>query len=144
MTDTLFSARDAAALFPRRAADAHKGTFGYIALIGGSVRYCGAIRLANLAACAMRAGAGVTRLCAPKSLCPAIMPQILESTLFPLSEREGGLLFREEEFREALKGIRAAAFGMGAGRVPSAAAGRPTSVLWGITGGFARGASGIG
>lgn len=115
MTDTLFSARDAAALFPRRAADAHKGTFGYIALIGGSVRYCGAIRLANLAACAMRAGAGVTRLCAPKSLCPAIMPQILESTLFPLSEREGGLLFREEEFREALKGIRAAAFGMGAG-----------------------------
>ena len=69
MTDTLFSARDAAALFPPRAADAHKGTFGYIALIGGSVRYCGAIRLANLAACAMRAGAGVSRLCAPADLC---------------------------------------------------------------------------
>ena len=31
-------------------------------------------------------------------------------------------------------------FGMGAGRVPSAAAGRPTSVWWGMTGGFARGA----
>lgn len=115
MENRMFSARDAAALFPPRAADAHKGTFGYIALIGGSLRYSGAIRLANLAACAMRAGAGVTRLCAPKSLCAAIVPQVLESTLFPLSDREGEFLFREEEFREALKGTRAAAFGMGIG-----------------------------
>jgi NAD(P)H-hydrate epimerase len=115
MEDRMFSARDAAELFPPRAADAHKGTFGYIALIGGSLRYSGAVRLANLAACAMRAGAGVTRLCAPKSLCAAIVPQILESTLFPLSDREGDFLFREDEFREALKGTRAAAFGMGIG-----------------------------
>lgn len=115
MADRMFSARDAGELFPPRPADAHKGLFGYIALIGGSLRYSGAVRLANLAACAMRAGAGVTRLCAPRSLCAAIVPQILESTLFPLSDREGSLLFREEEFREALKGTRAAAFGMGAG-----------------------------
>lgn len=110
-----FEDRDAAALFPPRPKDAHKGLFGYIALIGGSVRYSGAIRLANLAACAMRAGAGVVRLCVPQCLSVAVMPLILESTLFPLSDREGGLLFREEEFREALKGTRAAAFGMGAG-----------------------------
>ena len=111
----LFDAADAAAMFPPRPADAHKGTFGYIALIGGSVRYSGAVRLANLAACAMRAGAGVTRLCAPKSLSAAIMPMILESTLFPLSDREGDFLFREDEFGAALKGTRAAAFGMGIG-----------------------------
>ena len=115
MEGKVFSARDAAELFPPRAADAHKGTFGYIALIGGSIRYSGAVRLANLAACAMRSGAGVTRLCAPESLCMAIVPQILESTLFPLSDREGELLFRENEFREALKGTRSVAFGMGIG-----------------------------
>ena len=110
-----FERADAAAMFPPRARDSHKGTFGYIALIGGSLRYSGAIRLANMAACAMRAGAGVTRLCAPKGLSGAIMPMILESTLFPLSDREGDFLFREEEFREAVKGTRAAAFGMGIG-----------------------------
>lgn len=115
MGGRLFGAADVRKLFPERARDAHKGSFGYIALIGGSIRYSGAIRLANMASCAMRAGAGVTRLCAPKSLCAAIVPQILESTLFPLSERDGSILFREDEFREAVRGTRAAAFGMGAG-----------------------------
>ena len=115
MGGRLFGAADVRKLFPERARGAHKGSFGYIALIGGSIRYSGAIRLANMAACAMRAGAGVTRLCAPKSLCAAIVPQILESTLFPLSERDGSILFREDEFREAVRGTRAAAFGMGAG-----------------------------
>ena len=43
------------------------------------------------------------------------MPDILESTLFPLAEEEGNMLFREGEFREALKGTKTAAFGMGAG-----------------------------
>ena len=110
-----FGAAETAALFPPRPKDAHKGVFGYIALIGGSVRYSGAVRLANLAACAMRSGAGVVRLCAPECLSSAIMPLILESTLFPLSDRDGGILFREEELEEAVRGTRAAAFGMGAG-----------------------------
>jgi yjeF C-terminal region, hydroxyethylthiazole kinase-related len=113
-----FSAEDTAELFPPRPRDSHKGTWGYIALIGGSLRYSGAIRLANLAACAMRAGAGVTRLCVPGSLCGAMVPHILESTLFPLSDREGAFLFREEEFREALNNTAAAAFGMGIGHTP--------------------------
>ena len=34
----LFGQADAAAMFPPRARDCHKGTFGYIALIGGSLR----------------------------------------------------------------------------------------------------------
>ncbi len=106
---------DAAALFPPRKHFSHKGTYGYIALIGGSFRYSGAIRLAAMASAAMRAGAGVVRLCAPRSLCERMMPDILEATLFPLAERNGEMVFREAEFREALRGIRTAAFGMGAG-----------------------------
>ena len=106
---------DVSALFPPRKHFSHKGVYGYIALLGGSFRYSGAIRLAAMANAAMRAGAGVVRLCAPRSLCERMMPDILEATLFPLAEEAGDMVFREEEFREALRGTRTAAFGMGAG-----------------------------
>ena len=36
-------------LFPTRPDDCNKGDFGYIALIGGSIEYSGAIRLAAMA-----------------------------------------------------------------------------------------------
>ena len=111
----LTEAADAAALFPPRKHFSHKGSYGYIALIGGSFRYSGAIRLAAMADAAMRSGAGVVRLCAPRSLCERMMPDILEATLFPLAEEAGNMMFREEEFRDALRGTRTAAFGMGAG-----------------------------
>ena len=111
----LTEAAYAAALFPPRKHFSHKGTYGYIALIGGSFRYSGAIRMAAMANAAMRAGAGVVRLCAPRSLCEKVMPDILEATLFPLAEDAGNMVFREEEFREALRGTKTAAFGMGAG-----------------------------
>ena len=111
----LTEAEDLKPLFPPRPHFSHKGDWGYLALFGGSLRYSGAIRLAHLAAGAMRAGAGVVRICAPKTLCPLLVPAILESTLFPLSDREGDFLFREEEFAAALRGVKAAAFGMGVG-----------------------------
>lgn len=111
----LAEAADAATMYPPRKHFSHKGDYGYLALIGGSLRYSGAIRLAGIANCAMRGGAGVVRICAPESLCRAMVPEVLESTLFPLSEENGTLRFREEEFREALRGTKAAAFGMGIG-----------------------------
>ena len=108
-------AADAAELFPPRKHFSHKGDYGYIALMGGSFRYSGAVRLAAMAGAAMRAGAGVARLCAPRSLCRVMMPEILEVTLFPLAENDGDMVFREAEFREAIRGVRTVAFGMGAG-----------------------------
>ena len=106
---------DVAALFPPRKNFSHKGDYGYIALMGGSFRYSGAIRLAAMANAAMRAGAGVVRVCAPESLCRRMMPDILEATLFPLSEQKGNMVFRPEKLQEALRGTRTAAFGMGVG-----------------------------
>ena len=93
----------------------HKGDYGTAALIGGSLRYSGAIRLAALASAGMRAGAGIVRLCAPRSLCEKMIPEVLEATMFPLDELDGQIVFREETFREALRGTRTAAFGMGTG-----------------------------
>lgn len=111
----LFEKEDVEELFPPRRHFSHKGDYGTVALIGGSLRYSGAIRLAALANAGMRAGAGIVRVCAPRSICEKMVPEVLEATLFPLDERDGEMLFREDTFREALKGTRTAAFGMGAG-----------------------------
>ena len=111
----LLEAGDVAELFPPRKHFSHKGDYGTAALIGGSLRYSGAIRLAALASAGMRAGAGIVRLCAPRSLCEKMIPEVLEATMFPLDELDGQIVFREETFREALRGTRTAAFGMGAG-----------------------------
>ena len=111
----LMEAADAAALFPPRKHFSHKGTYGYTALIGGSAKYSGAIRLAAMANAAMRAGAGVVRTAVPDSLRTALTPLILESTLYPLTDRQGNACFREEEIAGLIRGVKTAAFGMGIG-----------------------------
>lgn len=85
--------QDIKKLFPKRAAECNKGNFGYVALIGGSIEYSGAIRLAAMANAAMRSGAGVASVAAPRSICPIIAERILEATLIPLSEEKGRLVF---------------------------------------------------
>ena len=107
-------------VFPARLADCHKGSFGYVALIGGSIMYSGAIRLAaqalsSAANAAMRSGAGVAAVAAPRSICPLIAPQILEPTLYPLSDEDGRLVFCEEEFAHLCSRYDCIAFGMGSG-----------------------------
>ncbi|MBP3217661.1 MAG: NAD(P)H-hydrate dehydratase [Lachnospiraceae bacterium] len=103
-------------LFPPREAGVNKGSFGTIALAGGSLRYSGAIRLSAMANCAMRCGAGVVKLASPRCLSGVILPEILESTYFPLSEtEEGAVLFKEEEWQELTARCRVTAVGMGIG-----------------------------
>ena len=106
---------DIRGLFPERASDSHKGTYGYVALIGGSIEYSGAIRLAAIANSAMRSGAGVATVAAPRSICPLIAPQIMEATLFPLSDDKGELVFDEDEFARLCARYDGIAFGMGIG-----------------------------
>jgi NAD(P)H-hydrate epimerase len=111
----LFEASDAARAFPSRKNFSNKSTYGYVALIGGSGPYTGAIRLAALANAAMRSGAGVVKVASPASICPQIAPSILEATLFPLPDRDGSVVFDEDAMRTLLRGTKAAAFGMGIG-----------------------------
>ena len=111
----LMETEDAASLFPPRKHFVNKGTYGYVGIIGGSQRYAGAVRLACAANAAMRSGAGVVKAAIPRSLCPALMPLILESTVFPLSDQEGTISFRREEWQELIRGLRVIAAGMGMG-----------------------------
>ena len=68
----LLEAADLSAAFPERKNFSNKSTYGYVGLVGGSARYIGAVKLAALANAAVRGGAGVVKLAAPKSLCPAL------------------------------------------------------------------------
>ena len=94
----------------------NKSTFGYIGLIGGCLQYQGAIRLASMAAAAMRSGCGVVRLGFPRSLLDTVAPNVLESTLFPFScNNSGELVFNADELYRFCRGLKAIAFGMGIG-----------------------------
>ena len=107
---------DVKAVFTPRKHASHKGTYGTVTVIGGCVRYPGAPRLSVMAASAMRAGTGVVRLAVGESLCSVLTPLLLESTLFPLRERDGELACSEKELADAVHGADTVAVGMGWGR----------------------------
>ena len=106
---------DIRSCFKERDKDSNKGDFGYTALVGGSLPYSGAVRLAAMANCAMRAGAGVVSVAVPKSIAYLVAENILEATVYPLSEKDGYIRFEESEFEGLLKRYRVIAIGMGIG-----------------------------
>lgn len=100
---------------PERKNFSNKSTYGYVALIGGSKKYSGAIRLASMANAAMRAGAGVAMLAVPDSISPYVIPNILEATIYPLSDNNGEIVFNESELSALAARVKTIAFGMGIG-----------------------------
>jgi NAD(P)H-hydrate epimerase len=114
MSETI-GAELARGLLPARPDDSHKGTFGRVLVIAGSVHYPGAASLAT--AGAARAGAGLVTLATGRSAL-AIGGRGPEITLLPLPEAEWGVL-GEAAADEALKAItdyRALLVGPGLGR----------------------------
>ena len=71
-----------------RAADAHKGDFGKVCIIAGSVGMSGAAALAGRAA--LRAGAGLVRVAIPKSILPIVASIEPSFTTIPLPEDNAG------------------------------------------------------
>jgi hydroxyethylthiazole kinase-like uncharacterized protein yjeF len=76
---------DVQALAWRRRPDAHKGDFGHVLVIGGSVGKSGAPAMAGLAA--LRTGAGLVTVASPRSVqnavaasAPELMTELLEET----------------------------------------------------------------
>lgn len=80
---------DARDLLPQRQPDAHKGTFGKVLVVGGSLDYTGAIVLSGAAA--VRAGAGLVTAAIPRDLHSAVAGLWPELTWLPLpTSDEGG------------------------------------------------------
>lgn len=111
----LIEPHDITDIFRKRQNNSNKGTFGYVALIGGSKKYIGAIRLAEMANASMRSGAGVVKLAVPNAIYSVIAPNVLESTLYPLSDNGEEIVFNEQEISGLISNVRTVAFGMGIG-----------------------------
>ncbi len=129
---------DIAPVLGKRNNYSNKGTYGYTALIGGSTRYSGAIRLAYLANAAMRSGAGVVKVALPSSIIHDVAGHILESTIFPLNavevmltnapgeetnrqRKDSQVAYIPEEIDELIANVKTVAFGMGIGTGDGAA-----------------------
>jgi len=82
-----------AAYLPSRDANAHKGTFGSLLAVCGSLDYAGAALLAGTAA--LRAGAGLVTLCLPASLQPLVAGRVPELITLGLPESQPHLVDAE-------------------------------------------------
>jgi NAD(P)H-hydrate epimerase len=71
-----------------RARNAHKGDFGKVCIIAGSIGMSGAAALAGRAA--LRAGAGLVRVATPKSVLPIVASIEPSFTTIPLPEDSAG------------------------------------------------------
>jgi NAD(P)H-hydrate epimerase len=76
--------RAVALLLPERPARGHKGTFGKVLVVAGSLDYAGAALLVCRAA--GRAGAGLVTLAVPESLQPLFAAKVVEATTMALPE----------------------------------------------------------
>jgi len=83
----LLEASDIAPLVPPRAPDAHKGDFGHLLVVAGSVGKAGAASLAGRAG--LRSGAGLVTIAAPLSQQPIIATLGMEVMTEPLPETPG-------------------------------------------------------
>ncbi len=74
-------------ILPDRDINAHKGSFGKILLLCGSVGYTGAAALAALGA--LRSGAGLVYLGVPESIYAIEAIKLTEPVVFPVPEEDG-------------------------------------------------------
>jgi hydroxyethylthiazole kinase-like uncharacterized protein yjeF len=103
-----------------RAAGAHKGSFGHLLVVGGSVGKSGAPGMASLAA--MRAGAGLVTVAVPAPVLPQVTAIAPELMTHPLLATPAGRIAAEnlapELLAELTAGITVLAIGPGLGQSP--------------------------
>jgi NAD(P)H-hydrate epimerase len=84
VTSFLLEAADVARLLPPRPRAAHKGTYGHLLIVAGSLGKTGAAALAARAA--MRSGAGLVTVATAASQQPVLASLLLEAMTEPLAE----------------------------------------------------------
>ena len=107
----------------RKEPDAHKGDFGHIFIVGGSLRYSGAALLC--AEAAMRSGAGMVTLGIPKAIALAFIKHKPEEImLLPLPETKEGSLGPAgfKKLKDFAERVDVAAIGPGIGQEKAAQA----------------------
>lgn len=94
---------------PQRNVTAHKGNFGRVLMICGSVGYTGAPCLAAWGA--LRSGCGLVYLCVPEAVYPIVATKMNEAMVFPLQENN-----KVKNILSMLPNMNAVLIGPGMGR----------------------------
>lgn len=105
--------KDIVDIFKSRDKESHKGMFGTVGIMGGSLEYLGAVKLANMSSAAVRSGCGIARIIVPEKLAFLLSPMIAEQTIFPVKSSNKFHMAFCNEIKEAIKGVKALALGMG-------------------------------
>jgi len=106
-------------LLPERASNTHKGDYGHVLVVGGSVGKTGAALMAARAA--LRSGAGLVTIALPEPAAEALMGSVVEEMMLPLPSNPDGTI-SEEALEGILKFVHeradVLAIGPGLGRNP--------------------------
>lgn len=112
---------DIYASLPARPSDGHKGTFGRVVVVAGSINYTGAAYLAGLSA--YRVGAGLVTMAVPQPIYPMLASLLPEATWLLLPHDMGVLNNASAEvYYEEVGAAEALLLGPGLGREPETAA----------------------
>ena len=109
-------------LLPKRRAEAHKGDFGHLLIVGGSVSKPGAAVMTAHAA--LRAGVGLVTIAAPRAALPLMAPALPEAMWEPLEQTADGAISMSAygHLQELLGGKSSLAIGPGLGQNPETVA----------------------
>ena len=103
-----------------RRSDSHKGTFGHVLIVAGSLGKSGAAVLAGEAS--LRAGAGLTTIAVPDVVLPIVASAHPEYMTEPLASTEAGTIqaanWNSSQFAKLLEGKNVLAIGPGLGTHP--------------------------
>jgi NAD(P)H-hydrate epimerase len=114
MTEIILDHQKVLDLLPERNPYAHKGAFGKVLLLCGSVGYTGAAYLAAMGA--LRSGAGLVYLGVPESIYGIEATKLNEAIVFPLPEENGMLCAKAlPKITELLPKMDAVLIGCGMG-----------------------------
>ena len=94
-------------LFLKREKDTNKGDFGKVGILGGSINYSGAIKLATMSLASLRSGCGLVKVIIPDEIVSLLSPVLLEQILFPYKNLE--------DIKKSIKYLDSLAIGMGWG-----------------------------
>ncbi len=98
-----------AEIMPKRRANSHKGDYGKIFVIGGSVGMAGAVIMACEAA--FRTGAGIVTACVPSEINDIVQTSLAQAMTFPVDFEKDA-----EKIVEKMAGFDTILFGNGIGR----------------------------
>jgi NAD(P)H-hydrate epimerase len=114
----VITARDFAPLVAPRPAESNKGNYGHVLVVGGSLGKAGSVAMAGMSA--LRAGAGLATVAAPKAVLPTVSAFHPEVMTEPLPETSAGTIAAGaiEHLEELLKGKTVVGIGPGISRFP--------------------------